>query len=301
MNDEDRMMDIASNKLPKALTQIAVGIMLFILKPGAAATDPFFRKNLGERYFSPLLAMLSLAVWSVLLWAAITLQTEYFGRSTKTVQDTGIFILLAYAFLAWRNIRAARKRLMDGVRWHSRSYGESLFGSENPIRDFVIEVIVAFFLFIVSPIFGGYFIFSRYQSYLSKWLGIAQRYNRYLDAVDAKIESEFLEKALRDGFPASETAGIYEPLPRHLKGELRANVARVAAGIPISGGGVTSQPPFAPTTAGAAEPKPSTPTDSPRTAPVEPGRQTPHDSGHAFHRGNRRLSGRLRAGPGARY
>jgi hypothetical protein len=129
------------------------------------------------------------------------------------------------------------------VRWHSRSRGESFFGSERPIRDFVIDYIVATLLCNVSIFYAGFFVFSRAQSYLARWLGWRQLYNRYLDIVDANIESEFMEVALKDGFPPRQTDGLYMPLPKFLKGEPRAKVARVAAGIQLPKGGVTGQQP----------------------------------------------------------
>ena len=56
-------------------------------------------------------------------------------------------------------------------------------------------------------------------------------YNRYLDIIDAKIESDYMQRALDKGAPPEDTAGLFCPLPKSIQGENRRRIARVAADL----------------------------------------------------------------------
>jgi hypothetical protein len=58
-------------------------------------------------------------------------------------------------------------------------------------------------------------------------------YNRYLDAMDAKVQAKYLRRALDKGEPPDDTDGLYCPLSKAFKGEYRQRVARVVAGGPF--------------------------------------------------------------------
>jgi hypothetical protein len=157
---------------------------------------------------------------------------EFLGKLDLSGKLAWLFVF-AYGFLAMKNFTARFKREARGIAWHSMSRGESLFGSENRWRDIGITVGAIMFLNIFAPPIGFLFFVSRCAAgYLYKKQQ-ASLYARYLDAMDAKIEGEYLEKALRDGDPATATMGIYGPLPKRFVGEHRANVARGAAGAPV--------------------------------------------------------------------
>jgi len=142
----------------------------------------------------------------------------------------GAAVVILFCFLAWLNINAVSGRQTSGQTWHSMSRGESLYGSENSTRDRAITVVTSLILFSVAPFVGLLFGLSRF---FSRYLIVQEQksvYARYLDAMDAKLEAEHLERALRDGVPPRTTEGLYNPLPKRFTGEHRANVARVVAG-----------------------------------------------------------------------
>ena len=56
-------------------------------------------------------------------------------------------------------------------------------------------------------------------------------YARYLDALDAKIEQEYLEAAILGQCPA-EITQLTKPLPPDMNAELRTNIAAAAVGKP---------------------------------------------------------------------
>ena len=60
------------------------------------------------------------------------------------------------------------RRRCAGDYWHSRSRGESIFGIEDPRRDFIIEIVAALVLWFVSPFFAGFFVLSRWMGYAAE-------------------------------------------------------------------------------------------------------------------------------------
>jgi hypothetical protein len=56
-------------------------------------------------------------------------------------------------------------------------------------------------------------------------------YARYLDALDAKIEQEYLEDAILGQCP-TEITQLAKPLPPDMNPELRTNIAAAAVGKP---------------------------------------------------------------------
>jgi len=67
----------------------------------------------------------------------------------------------------------------------------------------------------------------------------AALHDRYLDALDARIEGEFLQNALLGKCPP-EITYLYKPLPATLKPELREDIAAAAVGKPVK---IVAQPP----------------------------------------------------------
>jgi hypothetical protein len=252
MMDEDKLLDKFTNSLTKAATQIAGAVVFAVFAAASMATQPFFRKNLGERYFTAFRVLISSLGWYALIVVSASYSQNRYGKVSVILVSLGIVILLAYLFLSYLNFRAIRRRKVTGEIWHSRSTGESLFGSENAKRDLLIEAVVFTLLLFVSVFHAGFFCLSRLMCYAAQAAAWAALYNRYLDIQDAKIESAFMETALREGFPPRLTGGVYRPLPGCFTGERRANVARIVA-----------HGSFDANTADAAPGKPQTPQPAP--------------------------------------
>jgi len=245
-----------------------------LLKPIAAATAPFYRKNLGERYFTEF----SLTI-GIVLWAAAGLLARSSGSYAITLLynhglpqlgeslynhgfiswGSGI-IMLSFGFLGAQNIRAVRARQVGGAVWHSMSRGESIFGREDRTRDAVYTLIAIAVLFLLAPALAGFFALSRILTYVLIVKEQRVIYSRFLDLQDAQIESSYREVALRDGPAPTQTGGIYGPLPGRFKGEPRANIARVVVGrgtrpegsLPQAPGEVTPPVTRPPASAGSA-------------------------------------------------
>ncbi len=265
-----------NDHLDKKITDFnfkVVGLLFGVLfKPLATATEPFFRKNLGERYFTVTSAMFGTILWFIAAnlskLVAMSAPQPYrhgAGRVTESLVEfnAGDFLAMAMcgAFFGFAsaNIGLAWQRQKKGIVWHSLSRGQSLWGIESAWLDFGISVVAAFVLLKFALFTGLLFVASRLAS---RYLGHKEQqsiYARYLDAMDAKVEAEHLEVALRDGVAPTITEGIYGPLAERFKGQHRANIARIAACGPIIAGAtaqaqVASAQPVVPTPSVASVP-----------------------------------------------
>ena len=132
----------------------------------------------------------------------------------------------AYTMTAHYRLREIRTRIYAGEVWHSRSRGESVFGSENIYRDTGIDLVVTFVLLFILPSMAGFYVLSRFLGYVADALVAQQFYNRFLDIRDAQIEADNMESALRYA-SAGQSSGYRCRLPGYIQGNAKANVVRV--------------------------------------------------------------------------
>jgi hypothetical protein len=139
---------------------------------------------------------------------------------------------IIYFYVSAVRLGTILERRKNGEIWHSLSWGESVFGSENFRRDLIIAALIGILLTLLNVPIGLFFFASQFASYSLRRKHDAMLYRRYLDQMDAKIEHESLKPALEKGRPPKETSGLYCPLPKAFQGDHRARVARVIAGGP---------------------------------------------------------------------
>lgn len=224
----------------------ALGFIAAILfKPLATATDPLFRSNLGERYFT----VTSFFLGQILWWIAAILgklsgylvPDLLFGVGAHRLADwvakhnypasIGFVLWIYFCIRGGMVLGAALRRQRDGIPWHSMSRGTLLFG--NIQTEYFFFISVGMLLLFFAPMLGLFFVVSRLLSYYLAAKEQHALYARYLDAMDAKLQAEFLEKSLRDGEPPQTTDGIYTPLPKRFQGQHRSNVAKtIVSGMP---------------------------------------------------------------------
>jgi hypothetical protein len=273
----DKLSDSIDSKLLNFNLKVFALAGALLLRPMAIATDPFFRKNLGCRYFTPMTAFMAGGLWFV-----ASRLDQLFDRLPSIAYESGnphlaqwlvahncsswagTVMLALYSFLAMLNLGAAVTRERKGISWHSMSRGESILGGEHPILSFILGFLLFSVLSAVSPFVGLFFGVSRVMSYQLARKQQQSIYARYLDAMDAKIEQEHLECALRDAPSPKKTTGLYCPLPERIKGEHRANVARIVASSLMRPAPAVDQRP-APGTATTTQ----APTTTPAPNPVE--------------------------------
>lgn len=224
------------------------GLMATLLvRPLALATDVFFRRDFGERYFTPNSALVSTLLWGLAanmgwlydsgsnvvagwVYGAGFQKLGHWIYHHNYTHRIGTGILVIQGILCVWNYMKIRARVASGNPWYSMSRGGSVFGTENQFRDIALAVVITVILGVFAENIAVLFIVSRIISYQIEARQQALFYNQYLDAVDAKIQAENLQRALDKGEPPSFTGGLFCPLPNAIKGEHRKRVARVVAG-----------------------------------------------------------------------
>jgi len=255
----DKLTDELDKKMLDFNLKMTGFLATLLVKPLALATDVFFRKDFGERYLTP-----NSAVVSILLWVAASVYASHeTGRDNPILQGLwalglheiaqwisehdyaktiGWIMVIASGFMVVRNLTQTRARTTTGHMWYSLSRGASIFGNENKTRDLMIAAMSVGILCLFAPTLALLFAVSRIVSYQVESSQQNAFYSRYLDAMDAKIQAEYLQRALDKGEPPDNTEGLYCPLPKSFKGEHRQRVARVVAGGPFNPGATQERP-----------------------------------------------------------
>ena len=117
----------------------------------------------------------------------------------------------------------------ESAAYHTQSRGVPRW-DDFPMMPLLI--IAALFLFDLPA--GILFLISMGMSAKIAAEQQAAIYSRViLDALDAKIEQEYLENAILGKCPA-EITQLHKPLPQSLNADLRKNIAAAAVGKPVS-------------------------------------------------------------------
>jgi hypothetical protein len=203
-----------------------------------AATDIFFRKDMGERYFSGESLIGGVALWIIgtaastifyFSFSALLGSQAFAGLLILGCLSTGSSLVVSQCILGWENIVKMAKYRADGLAYHTRSRGIPRWGNKT-ILVLIGMVIVLLVFNIVSAVF---FIASCAMSAKLAAEQDAAIYARYLDALDRKIEQEYLESAILGKCP-TEITQLSRPLPAGMKAELRTNIAAAAVGKPVT-------------------------------------------------------------------
>ncbi len=242
-----KLSDTIDGKILDFNLKILALFASLLIKPLALATEPFFRKNFGERYFTGMGCFISIALWNLvqnesnaahsfsgspleqLLLNAHLESTAHWFQAHNIPGRVAYLVSFAYGFLAWQNYARIKIRHQKGQHWYTMSRGESIFGSENKTRDIIIAFVALDVLGSVCPALGLFFFLSQCASYYLAAKAESSFYSRYLDIQDAKLENEFMQRCLDRGEPPTNFEGLYYSLPKSIQGENRTRVARVVA------------------------------------------------------------------------
>ena len=216
------------------------------------ASEPFFRKGMGERYFTG-----DGYVGGAMIWIIATIVAcmfPAFGSLAALIFEglhlyrlagmchylifplaTGGGLLFLHFKYGGESIALMQKYRAEGTAYHTMSRGTPRWGNENgAFRLVIVATLLAFNL----PT-GVLFIAACMMS--SKIAGEQQAaiYSRYLDALDQKVEQEYMEDAILGKCP-TEITYLCKPLDASLNAELRNNIAAAAVGKPVK---IVAQPP----------------------------------------------------------
>jgi hypothetical protein len=249
-------LDDIGNAIEKGVfnfSKRAVGAMApKYLKGLAIASEPFFQKNMGQRYIDSTAFGCAFGLW--LLASALCIP---FGTSGGRILSEifrlyalanaithlrylgcllGLVAAFAFIHLVTKDMNSAMQRHFTGQPRHSMTRGEPRF--KDPAHNLGIKVLAGIGLLLFATPLGVLFVISRVEN--AKLMADQQAaiMSRYFDAIDSKIESEQLESALLGQSPVEHTY-LHRALSNDLPDDMRKNIAAAAA----STARVVSQPP----------------------------------------------------------
>ena len=201
----------------------------------STASEPFHRKQMGERYYSSEALGGSLVIWilSSMVTFLLFLPLGVVGFQAPRYLLASTFLscgamCVATLALGSLSIGTAERYRNEGRPYHSRSRGVPLYGSYTPL----VILGIAMLLLVFNPLTGIAFIASLMFSAKLSAEQQAAIFSRYLDAVDQKIENEHLEGAILGEFPIEQTF-LHKPLPPYIPTEVRKDMAAAAVGKPV--------------------------------------------------------------------
>jgi len=153
------------------------------------------------------------------------------------VLATGVLLVLFYLKFGRESLALMQKYRENGTAYHSMSRGTLRWGKDS--KSVLIGMVTLLLLFNLpaAVMFIASFIMSAKITAEQE----AAIYSRYLDALDEKIEQEYLENAILGKCPP-EITYLTKPLPADMNPELRGNIAAAAVGKPVK---IIAKPPKA--------------------------------------------------------
>jgi hypothetical protein len=193
-------------------------------RPVVVTTDILLRKDMGERYLTPLVA----ATGAVLIGAAtkgsaMIVEAAAYRTYPPTkpwpltpIWMIGVLWLLAYFIGVGLNTLAIRKREAAGVRWHSYCNGDWRLPRFSPS----MQRLLLFLLSLLLVWLGAYPLgillsWSTLQSITVEGQIARRMRNAVLDVRDDEIANANLQAALEQR-PAAQSEGLLIPLPKKL-------------------------------------------------------------------------------------
>lgn len=209
-------------------------VVLFLIRPVGLLTQVFFRKDMGERYFSPLptavAAVILFAAYVVtvrvpapvpLLWLYVSM-TDQREVSAFFIRDAKLWIPVLWAVLfavaAWENRFRSWSRYRNGVKWHSRSMGVPRIPAMGNLFQYTVLIVAAGVLDVMALSWLALLVLLSVAATMMTDYSVArQLYNSVLDALDAELESETLNQAITERLTPKQLNGIALRLPKSLR------------------------------------------------------------------------------------
>jgi hypothetical protein len=207
------------------------------------ATEPIFRRDMGERYCTVASISSSNVLWflsgliSCFTGSAIGWCLSLGGLPGILAGYRGCIIPLVtmFGFMVYysRFAKESQQRMAlfraEGKTYHSKSRGAPRWDAQ---KEMAMRRGLSALLLILAPAMGVAFIISLSMSANLEAQQQAALHDRYLDMRDQQIEAELLQDALLGKCPP-EVTFLYKPLPETLKPELREDIAAAAVGKPV--------------------------------------------------------------------
>ncbi len=218
----ESIFDNMEKRLNSALTNALLATLASLIRPIATLTEIFFRKEMGERYFT---------AWNVIggLMMIGFVRMPVWGFDDRDVRTmTNIFagiwavclILYSYA-----NRQEMIKRYSKGKAWHSYNCGIPSFEKVGIIFEKIIPAVlgIVMYYFGVKSI-GGLLVFSVMASLWLRYREAQLFREQMFNAIDSRIEQENLQKAIVENLPPQQTEGLMAYVPKYMGDEMRGMI-----------------------------------------------------------------------------
>ena len=262
------------NKFNKYAAGRAYGWFKIALR---TASEPFFRKNMGDRYYSAESFSNGFMLWgfgTIIQCFILSLRFHDSPWLSYLAVISGVGMCVANFYLGGQSVRFMVQIRNSGEIYHSMSRGKPWLQRDNYTIGVCIVIVLAF----TNQVVCALFIAALAMNSKLRAEQQAAIYSRYLDSLDQKAEEEYLEDALLDKCPV-ELTYLSEPLPTKYNSSVRENIAAAVVGKPVKNVAMrprTIAPSLAPGHFSPDEPK-EPPTLPPTPAPdvPEPTARTP--------------------------
>lgn len=288
-----RIFNRMTDKITDGMIHAVLALVVMLIRPLATLTEIFFRRNMGERYFT---------AWNVIAgWWIITAFTAFrlgvpmpsnagydeMGRYQPGQSATPLLVWF-FGSAAWSFCLFAamgvqqffvRQRYKQGGRWHSRSIGEPWFPLLPAWAEKAIPIVAGIYIawYCHVPLLGALLILSGITSGLLRLHEARLFRERVLDVIDSQIEQEYLAKAVLERSKPNEVDGLRAPLPAYVSQKFRERF--VEALTPADSVGLQSPAPQP----SAPPPPPPTPVPPAPVPPPAPQKQNSAPQGNSWY------------------
>jgi hypothetical protein len=238
-------------RLGNQIAQVLSRIFFLLTRPLVLVTQVLFRKQMGERYFTPLQAGFSAAL--ILIANAVTVivcnplwQNDYYYYPNSPAHVRAAFagivgdlwFIVFLLITGWHfRVTVPRRRKQD-IRWYSRSDGlprlpiPAFWGIDQVQCQLLFEVAVVVVLAIAAFClrfygFGVLLALSALITYAADAEERKRFHQRVLDAADGEIESQWLAEAIERRLSPDKTEGLKVSLPAACSKAYRQRVANL--------------------------------------------------------------------------
>jgi hypothetical protein len=255
LNDTSREESFYSKEVDKALMglikgggkRIASEVGSTVKRMLAGGTEPFFRRDLGERYLIHSIVSAGWALWAVTLVATFFtgsllgwLLPQKFSGVAECATVVGVVlslgVLVNFVRYCAENVKRLAEFRAQRKPYHSKSRGKPRW---SPSDEFKIRIGASVVLILFAPVTGVAFVVSMFMTAGLVADQQAAIQSAYLDALDAQIEGQFMQDALLGKVPAEMTY-LYHPLSEKMDSGLREDMAAAYVGKAVK---MVAEPP----------------------------------------------------------
>jgi len=251
-------------QIGKIAAQAIAWLFFIISRPAVLVTLVYLRKDLGERYFTVIQAVLGLLLIMLATGATVDFlrapqsrilnytsnpyinnyyrnnyynaypQYSPYGPPPEAPSSTGridfaLFVggfwEISFALLAAKHfLITLRQRQKNGVLWHSRSDGTPRF---KFLGEVILLVLLAIFTY-WTRLYGicALLSLSLFITFMADAHARKELYNRVLDVIDGQIESEWLGNAIERKLNPGQAHGLNAALPARVSNQYRRSVTK---------------------------------------------------------------------------